>query len=126
MKDSRERILFKLCTAIGIASLVLTLADFFFLKKARVFTNYRPINEHYGNEILPYYLVATLLAGVLLFATRKDSRRQALLAWGVSFAFFSNQFTHSKWPEVIVFSTGLILLACGARSSAAIEPESKL
>ena len=126
MKDSRERILFKLCTAIGIASLVLTLADFYFLKKARVFTNYRPINEHYGNELLPYYLVGTLIAGLLLFATRKDSRRQTLLTWGVSFAFFSNQFTHSKWPEVVVFSTGLILLACGARSSHAIQPESKL
>jgi len=105
---------------------MLTLADFFFLKKARIFTSFRPINEHYGNELLPYYLSATLMAGFLLFATRKNSIRQALLAWGVSFAFFSNQFIHSKWPEVIVFSTGLIFLTCGARSNSVIQPESKL
>jgi len=125
MKDRQEQILFKLCTAIGIASLMLTLANIFFLKKAHVFTNYRPINEYYGNEILPYYLVVSFMAGLLIFATRKDSRRQALLTWGVSFAFFSNQFTESKWPEVIILTTGLILFACCTRSSVTFKPESK-
>ena len=125
MKDNQEKILFKLCTAIGIASLLLTLADFFFLKKARIFTSFRPISEHYGNELLPYYLSATLMAGLLLFATRKDSRRQALLSWGFNFAFLSNQFTHLKWPEVTTMITGLILVAYGAKMKAAIKLGSK-
>ena len=117
MKDVREKLVYKLCSATGVISLILTQANFFFLKKARIFTSYRPIVEHYGNEILHYYLIVTIIAGIALYTIRKDSRRQALLTWGIIFTCFSNEFTQSKWPEVITIGTGLILLTFGRKSN---------
>ena len=106
MKEKQEQKIFQACTALGIASLFLTLADFFFLKKTNIYYNYKPISAHYGNELLIYYLAIAGLSIIANAITKKKFGCQAMLAWGINFAFFSNQYAYSDWTE------GMLLIAC--------------
>ena len=114
MKEKQEQKIFQACTALGIASLLLTLADFFFLKKASVTNNYIPISTNYGNELLIYYLGITVISIIAVAITSEKSRRQAMLIWGINFAFFSNEYSNSIWTEGVLLIAGLALglLAC--------------
>ena len=68
MNKRETTIIIKLCTTAGLASLSATLLDFFVLKKSDVYVNFKPISEHYGNELTGYYIFTSISAVIILIS----------------------------------------------------------